>query len=176
MMTLRTTSSLLVLCATVALVSSGPRSYAAGDSTTIYTTEQSEKSQPKEAKAAKPAGANSFVATTGTVKEAPQAAPAPLFSVSLEPKGRATVSQSYTGPEIVTYFATWKQTGGSVVLTFSADDAKHPITFSRSGGRLTATGWNASDWGGKPAPQMHKDDSDPQTAVSSSGHHFSFHL
>ena len=63
MMTLRTTSSLLVLCATVALVSSGPRSYAAGDSTTIYTTVQSEKSEPKEEKAAKPAGANSFVAT-----------------------------------------------------------------------------------------------------------------
>ncbi len=175
MMTLRTTSSLLVLCAAVALVSSGPRSYAAGDSTTIYTTVQSEKPEPKEEKAAKPAGASSFVATE-SVKQAPQAAAAPLFSVSLEPKGRATVSQSYTGPEVVTYFATWKQTGGSVVLTFSADDAKHPITFSRSGGRLTATGWNASDWGGKPAPQMHKDASDPQTAVSSSGHHFSFHL
>ena len=176
MMTLRTTSSLLVLCASVALASSGPRSYASSDSTAIYTTEQSEKSQPKEAKAAKPTGASSFVAA-GSVQQAPQqAAPAPLFSVSLEPKCRATVSQSFTGPEIVTYFATWKQTGGSVVLTFSADDGKRPITFSRSGGRLTATGWNASDWGGKPAPEMHKDASDPQTAVGSSGHHFSFHL
>ena len=175
MMTLRTTSSLLVLCATVALVSSGPLSYASSDSTTIYTTLPPEKSEPKEAKAAKPAGTSSFV-TAGSVKQAPEAGPAPLFSVSLEPKGRATVSQSYTSPEIVTYFATWKQTGGSVLLTFSAEDGKHPITFSRSGGRLTASGWNASEWGGKPAPEMHKDSSDPQTAVSSSGHHFSFHL
>jgi hypothetical protein len=150
-------------------------SYASGDNTAIYTTEMTEKSQPKESREAKPAMGNSFVAK-GSLKQAPPGPTAPLFSISLEPKGKATVSQSYTSRDVVTYYAQWKQSSGSIVVTFSPEDGKHAITFARSGGKLTATGWNASDWGGKAAPTMHRDPSDPQTAAASSGHHFSFHL
>jgi hypothetical protein len=175
MMTQRITSSLLAFCAVLALASSVPLSYASSDNTAIYTTEMTEKSQQKESREAKPAAGNSFVAA-GSLKQAPQVPAAPLFSISLEPEGKATVSQSYSSPEVVTYYAQWKQSSGSVVVTFSPEDEKHAITFSRSGGKLAATGWNASDWGGKAAPTMHRDSSDPQTAVTTSGHHFFFHL
>ncbi|HVJ09008.1 MAG TPA: hypothetical protein VM554_11535 [Acidisarcina sp.] len=173
MMALRNIRSLLTFCAVLAFASLAPLAYASSG-TAIYTTEEAQKVDQKTSKEVKSAPGNSLVA--GGMKRTPPAAPAPLFSISLEPKGKATVSQSYTSPVVTTYYAHWTQSGGNVVVTFSPEDRKRQITFSRSGGKLVAKEWAASEWGGKPAPSMHRDNSDAQTAAASSGHHLSFHL
>lgn len=170
----RRISSLLTFCAVLALASFAQLSYAASSNTVIYTTAEVQKDPPKETKNV--SAGNGFVATNSLKQEAPAKPAAPLFCISLEPKGKATVSQSYTSSVVVTYYAHWTQSGGTVTVTFSPEDGKHPVTFSRSGSHMSANGWNASEWGGKPAPSMHRDSSDAETAAASGGHHFSLHL
>lgn len=164
----RKISPLITLCAALALATS--IQYCRAASTVIYTTEATDKEDAKEAKAVK---GNAAVESVN-LKSAPakQAPAAPLFSVSLEPQGKATVSESYSSRVVTTYYAEYKQTGSTVVLTFQADSGKHPITLSRSGNRLSVSSWNPSDWGRGGMPVMHKDSSDPQTAFASSGHRF----
>jgi hypothetical protein len=169
MKAIKKTSPLLTICAALALVTSVQ--YCRADSTVIYTTEVTDKEAPKEAKTV---NGNSMVPANAKSAPVKQAPAAPLFSVSLEPKGKATVSESYSSRVVTTYYAEYKQSGGTVVLTFAPDSAKHPITLSRSGNRLSVTSWNQADWGRGAMPVMHKDSSDPQTAFASSGHHFLF--
>src|SRR4051794_23803790 len=147
------TSSLITICAALALVT--PVQYCFASTTTIYTTEVTDKEDSREAK---PVKGNSMVAPgsvkTTSVKQAPAA---PLFSISLEPKGKATVSESYSSRVVTTYYAEYKQSGNTVVLTFQPESGKHPVTLSRSGNRLSVTSWNQSDWGRGGMPVMHKD-------------------
>jgi hypothetical protein len=170
MKAMKKTSPLLTICAALALATSVQ--YCLADSTVIYTTEVTDKEAPKESKIV---NGHSMV-EPASLKTAPakQTPSVPLFSVSLEPKGKATVSESYSSRVVTTYYADYKQSGGTVVLTFSSECGKHPITLSRSGGRLSVTSWNQADWGRGGMPVMHKDSSDPQTAFASSGHHFLF--
>lgn len=178
MMAHRKTSSLLTLCTALALASPAHLTYAADSTTTIYTTEVADKVAQKDSVDAKGSAENSIVAS-GSLRQGTQPShvpSAPLFCISLEPKGRATISQTYLSSVATTYYVHWTHSGSSVMVTFSPEDGKHPITFSRSGSKLVATGWTASEWGGKPSPSMHRDSADSQTAAASSGHHLSFHL
>jgi hypothetical protein len=164
----RKTSPLITLFAVLALATSVQ--YCRASTTVIYTTEVTDKEAPKEAKTVKGnAMVDSASMKTASVKPATAV---PLFSVSLEPQGKATVSESYSSRVVTTYYAEYKQTGSTVVLTFQADSGKHPVTLSRSGNRLSVTSWNSNDWGRGGMPVMHKDSSDSQTAYASSGHHF----
>ena len=172
MKAMKKTSPLITLCAVMALATSVQYCHASSGSTAIYTTEVTDKEAPKEAKTVNGNGkVESVSVKTAPVKQAPAA---PLFSVSLEPKGKATVSESYSSRVVTTYYAEYKQSGSTVVLTFAPETAKHPITLLRSGNRLSVTSWNSADWGRGGMPVMHKDSSDPQTAFASSGHHFLF--
>ena len=169
MKAIKKTSPLITLCAVLALATSVQ--YCHADSTVIYTTEVTEKEAPKEAKTV---NGNTMVPASAKTTPVKQAPAAPLFSISLEPKGKATVSESYSSRVVTTYYAEYKQSGGSIVLTFTPETGKHPITLSRSGGRLSVTSWNQADWGRGAMPVMHRDSSDPQTAFASSGHRFLF--
>jgi hypothetical protein len=168
MKAIRKTSPLITICAALALAT--PVQYCLASTTAIYTTEVSDTDRE-----AKPVKGNSMVASgsvkTASVKQAPAV---PLFSVSLEPKGKATVSESYSSRVVTTYYAEYKQNGSTVVLTFQPESGKHPVTLSRSGNRLSVTSWNQSDWGRGGMPVMHKDSSDSEAAFASSGHHFLF--
>jgi hypothetical protein len=168
MKALKKTSPLIIICAALALATSVQ--YCRASSTIIYTTEVTDKEAPKEARSVQ---GNSMVEPV-SVKTAPAKPALPLFSVSLEPKGKATVSESYSSRVVTTYYADYTQSGSTVVLTFTPETAKHPVTLSRSGNRLSVTSWNSADWGRGGMPVMHRDSSDPQTAAASSGHHFLF--
>jgi hypothetical protein len=167
----RKISSLATLCAALALATSVQ--YCRASTTVIYTTEATDKEDAREAKTVK--GSATMQPVSSKTAPTKQAAPAPpLFSVSLEPQGKATVSESYSSRVVTTYYAEYKQTGSTVVLTFPAESGKHPVTLSRSGNRLSVSSWNSADWGRGGMPVMHKDSSDPQTASASSGHRFLF--
>ena len=170
MKAMKKTSPLITICAALVLATSVQ--YCHASTTVIYTTEVTDKEGDKEAKTVKGNGmVESASVKTAPVKQAPAA---PLFSVSLEPQGKATVSESYSSRVVTTYYVEYKQTGSTVVLTFQPESGKHPITLSRSGNRLSVSSWNQADWGRGGMPVMHKDSSDPQTAFASSGHRFLF--
>lgn len=135
----------LCVCLLVALPS---KPLFAREGTIIYTSAPeagADKHKPDQEKGARPEK------TSFAIAPAP-----PVVSLSLEPKGKATLSQN-DGHGGITRFAQWKQTGGEIVLTFRPEDHLPPMHFSKSGSKITPSGWDSAAWGGAAAPVLRRE-------------------
>lgn len=140
---------LIALCFCL-LVASPSKPLFAREGTIVYTSApdaDADKHKPAQEKGARPE------------KMSLATAPAPpVVSLSLEPKGKATLSQN-DGRGGITRFAQWKQSGSEIVLTFRPEDHLPPMKFSKSGSKISPSGWDSAAWGGAAAPVLHRESS-----------------